>query len=141
MESNMRPFSVFLVEDDEIDILNIERSFKANNITNALFKAQNGEDALRMLRSGKIPRPLIILLDLSMPKMGGHDFLAELREDPVWKDVPVIIMTVSTEESDKSLAYKRNVQGYIVKPMKFDDFVQAIARINAYWTMCELPNE
>lgn len=137
----MRPFNVFLVEDDEVDILTIERSFKSNNISNPLYKAFNGEEALRMLRGGEISRPLVILLDLSMPLMNGHEFLSELRDDDDWKDVPVIIMTVSTEESDKTLAYMKNVQGYVIKPMKFDDFVQAIANINAYWTMCELPNE
>jgi CheY-like chemotaxis protein len=137
----MNPYNVLLIEDDEIDVLNIERAFATNHIYNPLHKASNGEEALEMLRSNEIKRPLLILLDLSMPIMNGHEFLNELREDEELKNLPVIIMTVSTEESDKYLAYMKNVQGYIVKPLKFDYFVKAIDKINAYWTLCELPNE
>src|SRR4051812_17007119 len=112
--------NILLVEDDEVDIMNVQRAFKKNKITNPLFIARNGVEALEMLHSNQInPLPQIILMDINMPKMGGLECLKELRSDPRLKAISVFIMTTSNEESDKVNAYDLNVAGYIIKPIFF----------------------
>lgn len=136
--------NILLVEDDEVDIMNVKRAFKKNKIKNPLFIARNGEEALDLLRGSNGVQPLnpipkIILLDLNMPKMGGIEFLTELRRDPVFKSISVFVMTTSNEESDKLAAYNLNVAGYILKPLSFESFVKAISILNHYWMLCERP--
>ena len=141
-----RPLHILLVEDDELDVMNVQRAFKKNNITNPLYVAGNGLEALDMLR-GKpnaagtlMPRERrIILLDLNMPKMGGIEFLRELRNDPELRLITVIVLTTSDEERDKVDAYKLNVAGYILKPVTLPAFVEIMATLNKYWTVSELP--
>jgi CheY-like chemotaxis protein len=133
-----------LVEDDEVDVKNVQRAFKKNNINNPLFVAGNGEEALQLLRgNGKppiIPPPQVILLDLNMPKMGGLEFLQELRKDPRFKSLSVFVLTTSDEERDKIAAYNFNIAGYILKPIEFGQFLDTIKTLDAYWTLCEFPN-
>jgi CheY-like chemotaxis protein len=133
-----------LVEDDEVDVKNVQRAFKRNNINNPLFVAGNGEEALERLRgngnSPIIPLPQVILLDLNMPKMGGLEFLQELRKDPRFKSLSVFVLTTSDEERDKIAAYNFNIAGYILKPIEFDQFMDTIKTLEAYWTLCEFPN-
>ena len=136
--------NILLVEDDEVDIMNVQRAFKKNKITNPLHIARNGIEALELLRGengqGPIdPIPKIILLDINMPKMGGIEFLKEIRNDPSFKSISVFIMTTSNEESDKIAAYNLNVAGYILKPLSFESFVQSISILNHYWMLCERP--
>ena len=141
-----RPLHILLVEDDELDVMNVGRAFKKNNITNPLYVAGNGLEALDMLR-GKpnahgqtMPRDRrIILLDLNMPKMGGIEFLGELRADPELRHITVIVLTTSDEERDKVDAYNFNVAGYILKPVTLSAFVEIMATLNKYWTVSELP--
>src|SRR6476659_10219357 len=109
-----RPLNMLLVEDDELDIMNVQRAFKKNNISNPLFTASNGIEALAMLRgengyTALPPTRRIILLDLNMPRMGGIEFLRELRADPELSTLPVIVLTTSGEERDKVEAYRLNV--------------------------------
>lgn len=136
--------NVLLVEDDEVDIMNVQRSFKKNNINNPLFIARNGVEALNILRGNDpeqiIPPPRIILLDINMPRMGGIEFLTELRKDPELRPTSVFIMTTSNEDSDKFAAYNLNVAGYILKPLSFDGFAKAVAILNHYWHLCEMPS-
>jgi len=139
-----RLLTILLVEDDEVDIMNVKRAFKKNNILNPLHIAHNGLEALDMLRGNpdaKIeklaPMPKVILLDLNMPKMGGLEFLKELRKDPNLKAISVFVMTTSDEESDKFTAYDLNVAGYIIKPLSFESFVQAVSILDHYWKLCE----
>jgi CheY-like chemotaxis protein len=133
-----------LVEDDEVDIKNVQRAFKKNNINNSLFVAGNGEEALEMLRgeseSPVNPPPEVILLDLNMPKMGGLEFLQELRKDPRFKSLSVFVLTTSDVERDMIAAYNFNIAGYILKPLEFDQFMNTIKTLDAYWTLCEFPN-
>ncbi|MDP2187834.1 MAG: response regulator [Sphingobacteriaceae bacterium] len=117
--------NILLVEDDEVDVMNIKRAFKKNNITNPLFRAINGLEALAMLRGEDgvdpiVPLPKIILLDLNMPKMGGIEFLKVLRTDERLAGISVFVMTTSNEDRDKVEAYKLNVAGYILKPLSMD---------------------
>ena len=139
-----RPLNMLLVEDDELDVMNVQRAFKKNNITNPLYVASNGIEALAMLRgeSGVTPVPptrRIILLDLNMPRMGGIEFLRELRADPELALTTVIVLTTSDEDRDKVEAYKLNVAGYILKPVTLQAFVEIMATLNKYWTVSELP--
>jgi len=137
--------NVLLVEDDEVDIMNVRRAFKKNNIVNPLYVANNGIEALEMLRGGTpdiqaIPSSRrIILLDLNMPRMGGLEFLQELRSDPDLRSTPVIVLTTSNQDRDRIEAYNLNVAGYILKPVTFINFAEVMATLNKYWTLCELP--
>ena len=132
--------NVLLVEDDEVDVMNVQRAFKKNNITNPLYVAGNGLEALEMLRTNGIPvGRRLILLDLNMPKMNGIEFLRELRADPELHPTPVVVLTTSNDERDRVEAYNLNVAGYILKPVTFMNFVEAMATLNKYWALVELP--
>ncbi|WP_414619824.1 response regulator [Calothrix sp. CCY 0018] len=140
-----KTLNVLLVEDDEVDVMNVKRAFKRNNITNPLYVAFNGLEALEMLRgdngdSPQIPQQRrIILLDLNMPRMGGLEFLQQLRADSKLRPIPVIILTTSDEDKDRIEAYKLNVAGYLLKPVKFSQFAETMATLNKYWSLCEIP--
>jgi len=140
-----KSINILLVEDDEVDVMNIKRAFKKSKISNPLFVASNGLDALAMLRSeaGQEPKMpaarRLILLDLNMPKMSGIEFLHELRADPALRMTPVIVLTTSNQDRDRVEAYKLNVAGYILKPVTFVNFAEAILTLNKYWMLCEMP--
>lgn len=118
-----RIINILLVEDDEVDVMNVKRAFKKYKITNPLFLAGNGIEALYMLQSQNGEPPLVpenrrlILLDLNMPKMNGLEFLQELRQKEELKRTPVIVLTTSDEDRDRIEAYNLNVAGYILKPV------------------------
>ena len=137
--------NILLVEDDEVDVMNVERAFKKVNINNPLYVATNGIEALAMLgsKNGEPPEvPVerrLILLDLNMPKMGGIEFLQKLRSDPQLKPTPVVVMTTSNQDKDRVEAYNLNVAGYILKPVTFGNFIELMATLNKYWTLCEMP--
>ena len=136
--------NILLVEDDEVDIMTVQRAFKKGNITNPLYLAGNGIEALAMLRDTPTQPSLIpaerrlILLDLNMPKMNGLEFLQELRADPAIRHIPVVVLTTSNEERDRVQAYDLNVAGYILKPVTFSIFVELMVTLNKYWTLCEM---
>jgi CheY-like chemotaxis protein len=136
--------NILLVEDDKVDVMNVQRSFAKANITNPLFFANNGIEALEILRNEsktvKMPASRrLILLDLNMPKMGGIEFLEELRADPTLSPTPVIVLTTSNQEKDRIKAYDFNVAGYILKPLTFASFAEVMTALNRYWTLCEIP--
>lgn len=134
--------NILLIEDDEVDIMNVKRAFKKNHIENPLHIAHDGVEALEKLRGSheeKIPFPRIILLDLNMPRMGGLEFLEELRKDDKLKTISVFIMTTSNEESDKLKAFNLNVAGYILKPLSMEQFIHAVSTLKSYWKLCEFP--
>lgn len=137
------PINFLLVEDDEVDVKNVQRAFKKNNIANPLYVAGNGEEALKMLRGNGVPPinppPQVILLDLNMPKMGGIEFLRALRKDPIHKSLTVFVLTTSDEERDKIAAYEFNIAGYILKPIRFDQFMKTVKILESYWTLCRFP--
>jgi CheY-like chemotaxis protein len=135
-----RLLNILLVEDDEVDVMNVRRAFQKNRITNPLFTAGNGVEALELLRDGKIPRERrIVLLDLNMPQMNGIEFLRELRRDPQLNLTPVIVLTTSNDERDRIEAYHLNVAGYLLKPVTFSNFCEVMAALNKYWALVELP--
>lgn len=132
--------NVLLVEDDEVDVMNVRRAFEKNRIANPLWVAGNGLDALAVLRGDEMPRQRrLVLLDLNMPRMNGIEFLRELRADPELHGTPVVVLTTSDDERDRVEAYNLNVAGYILKPVTFMNFVEAMATLNKYWTLVEMP--
>ncbi len=135
-----KALNILLVEDDQVDVMNVRRAFEKNRIANPLFFACNGLEALELLRSGRIPDARrIVLLDLNMPRMSGLEFLREIRADPALHATVVIVLTTSNDERDKIEAYNLNVAGYLLKPVTFLNFVEAMAALNKYWALVELP--
>ena len=143
--THTQQLNILLVEDDEVDVMNVQRALKKNNATATLYRAANGIEALAMLRTNNqiIPKNnsrLLILLDLNMPKMGGLEFLKELRADLALSNLPVVVLTTSRQDSDLASAYQYNVAGYIIKPITFTSFVETIDVLNRYWSMSEMPS-
>jgi CheY-like chemotaxis protein len=135
-----KTLNILLVEDDRVDVMNVKRAFERNRITNPLYVAADGLEALEMLRNGQVPAERrLVLLDLNMPKMNGIEFLRELRADPEHQLTPVVVLTTSNDERDKIEAYNLNVAGYLLKPVTFVNFVEVMAALNKYWTLVELP--
>lgn len=132
--------TVLLVEDDAIDAMTVQRAFKDLKLTNPLAHVTNGEEALDYLQDPSHALPCVILLDLNMPRMNGVEFLRVVKADPNLKRVPVVVLTTSTEDSDVVDSYKLCVAGYIVKPVDYKKFVEAIRTIDLYWTISELPS-
>lgn len=118
----MKKKSILLVEDDELDVISVERSLNKINLETELHTAYNGIEALSMLKGPKKLQELpdIILLDLNMPKMNGLEFLTELRKDSAFDAIKVFIMTTSNEETDRIATEKLGISGYIIKPLNFD---------------------
>jgi CheY-like chemotaxis protein len=137
--------NILLVEDDEVDVMNVRRAFKKGHISNPLYVAGNGIEALKMLRGENGQPPTfpterrLILLDLNMPKMDGIEFLKELRTDPHLKQIPVVVLTTSNEDRDRVNAYELNVAGYLLKPVTFATFFETMSTLNKYWALCQMP--
>lgn len=136
---------ILVVEDDEVDLGDILRAFKKNKITNPVFVANNGEEALQFLRcEGPFADredntlPGIILLDINMPIMNGIEFLRVIKADEHFKTVPVIVLTTSKEDNDRLESFRLSVAGYIIKPVDFEKFVEAVKTFELYWTLSEI---
>ena len=135
-----RLLNILLIDDDDVDVMNVQRAFQKNNIANPIHVAGDGLEALEMLRSGVVPKAnRLLLLDLNMPRMNGIEFLRELRADPELKSTPVVVLTTSNEGRDKVEAYNLNVASYLTKPVRFADFVNLMALLNKYWVLVEWP--
>mgnify|MGYP001609126609 CR=1 FL=1 len=139
---------ILIVEDNRVDAMTIERSFKQAKISNALVLAINGEEGLAYLRrQGKYSEdkdrrnPCIILLDLNMPIMSGIEFLRIIKADEKFKSIPVVVLTTSKEENDRVESFKLSVAGYIVKPVEFEKFTQVVKVLDLYWTLSESPED
>lgn len=118
--------SILLVEDDQMDVMNVQRELRKQNISVPLVHAKNGREALNLLRGengeAKIDRPSLVMLDLNMPRLNGLELLKMLRADPEFSDLNVFIMTTSDLDIDRSGATNLGVSGYIIKPLTFDSF-------------------
>ncbi len=136
--------NILLVEDDEVDEIAVRRAFKKGSIANPLYVAGNGIEALAMLRGDGDtpqipPQRRLILLDLNLPKMNGIEFMRALRADPNLKQIPVVVLTTSSEDRDRIDAYDLNVAGYLLKPVTFSTFVETMTTLDRYWRLCEMP--
>ncbi len=118
--------SILLVEDDQMDVMNVQRELRKQNITVPLTHARNGREALNLLRGEngetKIARPSLVMLDLNMPRLNGLELLKILRADPEFSDLNVFVMTTSDLDADRSGASDLGISGYIIKPLTFDSF-------------------
>ncbi len=135
---NSKP--ILLVEDDSVDAMTVKRALRDLKVTNELVRKANGEEALEYLRDSASSRPCVILLDLNMPKMGGIEFLKVAKTDETLRKIPAIVLTTSKDDRDRVETFQLNVAGYIVKPVDYKKFVEAIRIIDLYWTLSELPN-
>lgn len=135
--------TILLVDDDMIDAMAVKRSFRDLKISNPLIQAANGIEALEHLRGEngreKVQAPCLVLLDLNMPRMGGIEFLEEVRSDPVLRNLLVFVMTTSAAEEDRTSAYDKNIAGYILKHRVGHTFLQAISMLEHYWRVVEFP--
>jgi len=137
--------NILLVEDDQVDVMNVQRAFRKGKITNPLYVAGDGLEALEMLRGSENLLPVVpaerrlILLDLNMPKMNGIEFLQALRADAKLRQIPVVVLTTSSKDQDRVNAYSLNVAGYLLKPVTFNVFVEMMTALNTYWELCEMP--
>jgi CheY-like chemotaxis protein len=137
------PVNILLVEDDKVDVMAFKRALHDIKVGNALYVAGDGIEALEMLRgeNGRemLPKPCLVLLDLNMPRMGGIEFLQEVRADPALTRLLVIVMTTSSSEEDRMRAYRLNVAGYIVKNRLGQSFLDSITMLTHYWRVVEFP--
>jgi len=130
---------ILLVEDDEIDVMSVKRAVKELKITNRLIIQSNGEEGLHYLNENTTHLPGIILLDINMPRMNGIELLKALKDHPKFKQIPVIMLTTSKEESDKIAAFSLGIAGYMIKPVDYQKFVEIIKTIMHYWTLSDKP--
>jgi CheY-like chemotaxis protein len=135
--------NIFLVEDDEVDVMAVKRALTELKIANPFFRAADGIEALGMLRGEngkkKLPRPYIILLDLNMPRMGGLEFLDVLRKDPALHTSVVFVMTTSAAEEDRVRAYNKCIAGYLLKHSPAHSFLETVIMLEHYWRVIEFP--
>jgi CheY-like chemotaxis protein len=126
---------ILLVEDDQVDIMTVERGLKKLGVINKLVTVNNGEEALQYLERSEDELPCMILLDINMPKMNGHECLKQLKSHPAFKNIPVIMLTSSMEQQDVDQGFALGISGYILKPVDYDQFIDAIQVLNSYWTI------
>jgi len=126
---------IFLVEDNPVDIDLTLRAFKKNNLTNNIEIARDGEEAMNWIKKWDegAAVPIVILLDLNLPRYSGLEVLKEIKSHPEYKTIPVIILTTSDESSDIRTAYELGANSYIVKPVELDKFIEVAAQIELYW--------
>jgi CheY-like chemotaxis protein len=128
---------ILLIEDDLIEIMKLQRTVSKLQLKHRIREAKNGEDALKELRdSSKLPD--IVLLDLNMPRMNGLEFLKILKEDEVLKYLPTIVLTTSQNQADLLEAYRIGIAGYVIKPLKHQDYEEKLKKVLDYWDINEL---
>ena len=142
MSSEADQPTILLVEDDQLDIMNVQRELRKNNVTVPLHVARNGREALDMLRGEagqtKIPHPSVVMLDLNMPRMNGLELLEILRSDPEFVNLNVFITTTSDLETDRLKAQDLAVSGYIIKPLSFDSFGEGGTTVDGFSLFLDL---
>ena len=124
---------ILLVEDDPDHELLTIRALKRSNIGNDVRVARDGEEAIEMLFGATAVKPQVILLDLKLPKVDGLEVLRRIRESPLTRMLPVVVLTSSDEERDLVRSYQLGVNSYIRKPVNFNDFAEATRQLGMYW--------
>ena len=128
---------ILLVEDDTIEVMKLKRAIVKLAMDHELVEAKNGEEALEILKNDSV-LPDILFLDLNMPKINGVEFLKMLKEDKKLRFLPIIMLTTSSNRKDILTCYDLGIAGYIIKPLKYDDYVLKIEAALNYWSMNEL---
>lgn len=144
--NSLREVEILLVEDNPADVLMTRSAFEDFKIANTLHVVEDGVEAMAYLRQegefAGAPRPDLIMLDLNLPRKNGREVLAELKADPALRNIPVVVLTTSRSEQDVLQAYDLHANSYIVKPVGFVNFVEAIKSIKNYWfSLVTLPTE
>jgi CheY-like chemotaxis protein len=139
-----RPIHLLLVEDNEMDIKIFKRALLKTGISYPLTAAHDGIEALAILRGNgetmPLARPCVVLLDLNMPRMNGHEFLDEMRADPALNNLVVFVLTTSDAPRDKAEAYKHHVAGYILKSISGPSVGEILKMIDQFARVVELPS-
>lgn len=147
MTTTTKPVTILLADDDDDDCAFATRALKANRLAADLHIVHDGEELLDYLKRrgaytnvADAPRPGLILLDLNMPKMEGHEALAEIKNDPSLRQIPIVILTTSQAEEDIYRSYDLGANSFISKPMTFQGLVDCLAKMGHYWfDTVELP--
>jgi CheY-like chemotaxis protein len=133
---------ILLVEDDPNDVLLLQRAFRKANLLNPLVVVGDGEQATAYLAGegpysdrDRFPLPIIVLLDLKLPRCSGLEVLAWLRDQPKLKRLPVVVLTASRESVDINTAYELGASSYLVKPVAFDNLVEMVKTLSLYWVI------
>ena len=139
--SSLQP--ILIVEDNDMDIDFCMQAFEEHAIANPVIACRDGEQALQFIDAHPAcdnqQFPLLVLLDLRLPKVDGIEVLRHARKHPVWKQVPFIILTTSRENGDISAAYEIGANSYIVKPVDFVSFAKVVQHIKLYWILTNQP--
>jgi two-component system response regulator len=142
------PLEILLVEDNPRDAEMAMRALKKNNLSNRLVWVKDGAAAIEYIfgRPGAPDgvsgaRPKLVLLDLKLPKVDGLEVLARLKRDPHTRNIPVVVLTSSREETDIVRSYQAGVNSYIVKPVNFEKFTEAVNQLGMYWLLLNQPSE
>ena len=134
---NLQPVDILLVEDNPGDVRLTMEALKGAKVRNKLMVAQDGQEALEMLRKEgeykELPKPDLILLDLNLPRLDGRELLKIIKSDPVLKVIPVVVLTTSEAEQDIIKAYEYYANAYITKPVDFNQFIKAIESVEGFW--------
>lgn len=140
-DPNSRP--ILLVEDNPMDLDLTLRAFKNRNLANPIQVARDGQEALDWIPRWQAGEtlPLVILLDLKLPRVDGLEVLRRLRAEAVSQDLPVVVLTSSNDQGDVATAYRLHANSYIVKPVNFDKFMEVAAQIELYWCLINHPPE
>jgi two-component system, response regulator len=138
----MNPIEILLVEDNPADVELTLRALKKHNLTNNVQVVNDGAQALDYLFgtgpfAGQThqPSPKVVFLDLKLPKVDGREVLRRMKADAKTRIIPVVVLTSSKEESDIAESYKLGVNSYVVKPLDFDKFVEAVSQLGLYWVL------
>lgn len=134
MKANLK---VLLIEDDTIEIMKLNRTISSLKLNHDIIEATNGEEALKIL-ADKESLPDIIFLDLNMPKINGIEFLSILKKDDLLNHIPTIVLTTSNNKKDLLECYKMGIAGYVLKPLRYEDYVSKIEILLSYWSINEL---
>lgn len=139
---NINEVEILLVEDNPNDAELTLRALRKNNLANRVFHAKDGEEALEFIfaRGAYTERtventPRVILLDLKLPKVNGIEVLQHIKGDERTKNIPIVVLTSSREDSDLKKCYEFGVNSYIVKPVEFENFVRAVSELGFYWLL------
>ncbi|MBA3458171.1 MAG: response regulator [Deltaproteobacteria bacterium] len=140
MDPPQPPLNILLVDDDEVDAITVKRAFSKAKLPYHLTVVRNGIEALELLRGGTFAAERrLVLLDIHMPRMNGIEFLREVRADPKLQKLTIVMMTTSSEESDRIEAYQLNVAGYVIKPVTFQALETIVATLSSYWKLMQFP--
>ena len=140
----MEPIDILLVEDNEGDILLTTEALNDARVANNVFVVKDGWSAIQFLeKKGEFSNektPDLVLLDINLPKMNGHEVLEEIKSNPRTKHIPVIILTTSSSESDILKSYQKYASCYITKPVNVNDFLRVVTSIENFWvSIVQLP--